>query len=168
MILFLTKYLFYSILSLWIILTLIFQNKYLRSIILKFFKNDFNIIPVWTLFAPNPISNDYYIVYRDYYSDNTISDLKVFQNNFTVILHERFEKATLTMIFNILRGNKKNLNINDEQFLSEKPEYRKLKYILKKHNLSKGVSRRQFLIVDMNKSRKTGIFNPIIISNIKY
>lgn len=155
----------YTILTIWIILTILYQHKYLRKILLKFIHNDFHLIPVWTLFAPNPISRDFYIVYRDYYQDKTISELKLLQVNYIPILHERYDKATLTMIFNILKVLK---NHNDVEVVAKIPEFKKLKYILKKVDYTPTIVNRQFSIVDMAQIDNSSKFTPIITFNIVY
>jgi hypothetical protein len=34
----------------------------------------FQLLPLWTFFAPNPGQSDYHLVYRDRYQDNSITD----------------------------------------------------------------------------------------------
>jgi propanediol dehydratase large subunit len=158
----------YLFLGSWILLTILYQNDKLRkkvNNILRF--NDFNLIPIWTLFAPNPLAKDYYIVYRDFYSDGNVSELKVYEQRYIAILHKRHDKAILTIIFNILK-NKKLLKEQKEKILFAQPEFKKLQYIVKKHDYNSKIAKRQFSIVDMVRIDQTESFNPIIVSTINY
>lgn len=157
----------YFFLSIWTALIILYQNKFIRQKLQKIVKDDFRLIVVWNLFAPNPISKDFYIVYRDYYNDGTVSDLKMIENNYRMIIHERYEKAIVTMIFNILK-NKKTNQEEHSKFLSRIPEFKKLRHLLKRMDFDSKIIKRQFSIVDMRKIEGVSKFNPIIVSNIIY
>jgi len=70
----LVSILLYSIVTLWLVITLLAQHLRFQSAINQF--NGLHIIPRWTFFAPNPGVRDYHLVIRDRYRDGRLTDWK--------------------------------------------------------------------------------------------
>lgn len=69
----LVSILLYSIVTLWLVITLLAQHSRFRP----FSSRDaFHVIPRWTFFAPNPGTRDYHLVVRDRCRDGRMSDWK--------------------------------------------------------------------------------------------
>lgn len=66
--------LLYSIVTLWLVITLLAQHSRFQSVINQF--NGLHIIPRWTFFAPNPGVRDYHLVIRDRCRDGRLTDWK--------------------------------------------------------------------------------------------
>ncbi|REC60467.1 hypothetical protein DRF65_20605 [Chryseobacterium pennae] len=63
----------------WIICTILKQinkDRFKRDI------DPFALIPIWTLFSPRPMKNNYLLGYRNLYGDNSASEI-ILINNFT-------------------------------------------------------------------------------------
>jgi hypothetical protein len=63
--------LLYSIVTLWLVITLLAQHPRFQPFINGF--NALHIIPRWTFFAPNPGIRDYHLVIRDRCSDGRLT-----------------------------------------------------------------------------------------------
>ena len=66
--------LLYSIVTLWLAITLLAQHSRFQPFINAF--NALHIIPRWTFFAPNPGVRDYHLVIRDRCSDGRVTGWK--------------------------------------------------------------------------------------------
>ena len=64
----------YSIVILWLVITLLAQHRHFQPFINAF--NALHIIPRWTFFAPNPGVRDYHLVIRDRCSDGRLASWK--------------------------------------------------------------------------------------------
>ena len=64
----------YSIVTLWLVITLLAQHRRFQLFINAF--NALHIIPRWTFFAPNPGVRDYHLVIRDRCSDGRLAGWK--------------------------------------------------------------------------------------------
>lgn len=64
----------YSIVILWLVITLLAQHRHFQPFINAF--NALHIIPRWTFFAPNPGIRDYHLVIRDRCSDGRLASWK--------------------------------------------------------------------------------------------
>ena len=70
----LVSILLYSIVTLWLVITLLAQHPRFQSVINRF--NGLHVIPRWTFFAPNPGVRDYHLVIRERYRDGRLTDWK--------------------------------------------------------------------------------------------
>jgi hypothetical protein len=66
--------LLYSVVTLWLVITLLAQHSRFQPFINAF--NALHIIPRWTFFAPNPGVRDYHLVIRDRCSDGCVTGWK--------------------------------------------------------------------------------------------
>ena len=66
--------LLYSIVTLWLVITLFAQHPRFQPFVNAF--NALHIIPRWTFFAPNPGVRDYHLVIRDRCSDGRLTGWK--------------------------------------------------------------------------------------------
>jgi len=57
----------------WLAITIIGQSHDKRVNRLRRY-DLFNLVPMWTFFAPNPGQNDYHLIYRDQLDDRTVTD----------------------------------------------------------------------------------------------
>jgi hypothetical protein len=64
----------YSIVILWLVVTLLAQHRSFQPFINAF--NALHVIPRWTFFAPNPGVRDYHLVIRDRWSDGRLTGWK--------------------------------------------------------------------------------------------
>jgi hypothetical protein len=70
----LVSILFYSIVTLWLVITLFAQHSRFQPLINSI--DAFHVIPRWTFFAPNPGTRDYHLVLRDRCRDGRMSSWK--------------------------------------------------------------------------------------------
>lgn len=148
--------------GLWLVLTIVWQfenvrakNKHIRAI------NTFNVLPIWTFFAPNPGMYDTHLLFRDKFDDGKLSDwqeIDVVQirkfYHFIWNPHKRINKLVIDAISEVKTVKNSGLEHKTDEFvLSNQIKFCKgylllLNIIFNSKKLSRTSTSRQFIVLD--------------------